>query len=74
MPLLGPYRSKRPMLPLVTVVSSRPGLLPRTMSESTALLQPWFVLMSMVPVTIKDSEDRIAELDPLFISCSIREN
>lgn len=37
------------------------GLHPRAMSMFAALPKSWFVLLSMVPVTIIDNEDRVAE-------------
>lgn len=58
----GSCRSERPALTHWAIVSSRPELLPKTMSESVETF--WFVLVFMALVTTKDSEDRSSELAP----------
>lgn len=46
------------------MVMSGPGLLPRPMSGSMALLQPLSVLVSVVSVTTESQEERAAESWP----------
>lgn len=50
------------------MVKVQPGLLPRIMSGSTALMQPWSVLMSMATVTTEGKTLRMPE--KLVATCS----
>lgn len=50
-----------PYLPPGAKVLFRLELWPRAMSAPVGLLQPWFVLMSLAPITPEGLEDRAAQ-------------